>query len=171
MGIFDRITGRRAASPAASPADAEEIRAAFLALDRPTAPFALREGREEGADLVAEWRIADAAWAQVFAKAGLLRAAQVLLRLDAAAAEVRSAERDLAVEWRAGLPVVSLPAEGFDAHAIETGSRTGYAFREEDLRFGRVHEYRFRTAELVRPLQEVAVIHGWTWRPVAPGHL
>jgi hypothetical protein len=28
---------------------------------------------------------------------------------------------------------------------------TGFAFREEDLGFGKVYEYRFRTAELVGP--------------------
>ena len=61
MGFFDMFTGRKA-PPAGTPRqDAAELRAAFLALNRDTAPFTVREGGPEGADLVAEWRIVDAA--------------------------------------------------------------------------------------------------------------
>ena len=175
MGFFDFLTGRRAPAPGTPKANEEELRAAFLALNRPTAPFEVREGGpgggSEGADLVAEWRIVDARWYEVFAKAGLQKGAQVLLRLDAAAGEVRNLQRDFTVEWRAGVPDLSFSAEAFRGQKVELSWGTGFAFREEDLRFGKVYEYRFRTSELVRPLQEVAAIHGWTWRPVAFGRL
>jgi hypothetical protein len=171
MGLFDFLTGRKAPAPGTSQADAEELREAFLALNRPTAPFVVREGGAEGADLVAEWRIVDAKWYEIFAKAGLQKTAQVLLRLDAAAGEVRSVQRDLSVEWRAGVPDLSVSAEGFRGQKVEMSWGTGFAFREEDLRFGKVYEYRFRTSELKNPLQEVAAIHGWAWRPVAFGRL
>lgn len=171
MGILDFLTGRRAPVPGTPQADAEELRAAFLALNRPTAPFEVREGGAEGADLVAEWRIVDARWYEIFAKAGLGKAAQVLLRLDAMAAEVRNVQRDFTIEWRAGVPDLSFSAEGFRGQTVEVSWGTGFAFREEDLRAGQVYEYRFRTSELVRPLQEIAAIHGWAWRPVAFGRL
>ena len=171
MGLFDLFTGRKA-PPAGTPrADAEELRAAFLALDRDTAPFTVREGGSEGADLVAEWRIVDARWYEVFAKAGLGKGAQVLLRLDAQTGEVRNVQRDYTVEWRAGVPSLSFSAEAFRGQKVEMSWGAGAAFREEDLRFGKVYEYRFRTSELKDPLREVAAIHGWTWRPVAFGRL
>lgn len=171
MGLFEVFTGRRAPAPGTPQADAEEIRAAFLALNRATAPFELREGGPQGADLVAEWRIADARWYEVFAKAGLRKGAQVLLRLGAEAGEVRNLQRDFSVEWRAGVPCMTFSAEGFRGQKTEIGFGTGAAFREEDLTFGKVYEYRFDTRELKGPLQEVAAIHGWTWRPVAFGRL
>ncbi len=174
MGFFDFFTGRKAPAPGTPQADAEELRAAFLALNRSTAPFVVREGgpgsSPEGADLVAEWRIVDARWYEIFAKAGLSKAAQVLLRLDAAG-EVRNVQRDFTVEWRAGLPHLAFSAEGFRGQKVEMSFGTGFAFREEDLRFGKVYDYRFRTSELTGPLQEVATNHGWTWRPVAFGRL
>jgi hypothetical protein len=171
MGFFDMFTGRKA-PPAGTPRqDAAELRAAFLALNRDTAPFTLREGGPEGADLVAEWRIVDAAWYEIFAKAGLRKGVQVLLRLDEASGEVRAVDRDYTVEWRAGVPHLAFSAEGFRGQKIEMSFGTGYAFREEDLRFGKVYEYRFNTRELKAPLQEITAIHGWTWRPVAFGRL
>ena len=87
------------------------------------------------------------------------------------AGEVRSTDRDFTVEWRAGVPSLSFSAEGFRGQKIEMSFGTGYAFREDDLRFGKVYDYRFQTRELKSPLQEVAAIHGWTWRPVAFGRL
>jgi hypothetical protein len=171
MGFFDIFTGRKA-PPAGTPqADAAELRAAFLALNRSTAPFEVREGGPEGADLVAEWRIVDARWYEIFAKAGLKKGAQVLLRLDAATGEVRNVQRDFSVEWRAGVPAINFSAEAFRGQKVEMSFGTAFAFREEDLRFGKVYEYRFNTRELKSPLQEVAAIHGWSWRPVAFGRL
>ncbi len=135
MGLFDLFSGRKA-PPAGTPqANAEELRAAFLALNRDTAPFTVREGGPEGADLCADWRIVDAAWYEIFAKAGLKKGAQVLLKLDADSGEVRSVMRDYTVEWRAGLPSLSFSAEAFRGQKVEMSFGTGYAFHEEDLRY------------------------------------
>lgn len=172
MGFFDFLTGRRPPAAGSAPqANEEELRAAFLDLNRPTAPFEVRDGTPEGADLVAEWRIVEADWYEIFARAGIQKGAQVLLRLDAAAGEVRALQRDYAVEWRAGLPHLAFAREGFRGAQVEMGWGAGWAFREEDLRAGQVHEYRFRTSELKAPLREVAAIHGWAWRSVAFGRL
>ncbi len=69
MGLFDFITGtkRPAAGVAAKPL--AEIRAALLAVNRPTAPFVVRDGAPEKVDIVAEWRIVDASWRETFANA------------------------------------------------------------------------------------------------------
>ena len=171
MGFFDVFTGRKAPPSGTPRQSAEDLRAAFLALNRDSAPFVVREGGPEGADLVAEWRIVDARWYEIFAKAGLKKGAQVLLRIDEEAGEVRNVQRDFTVEWRAGLPDLSFAAEGFRGQKVEVSFGTGWAFREEDLRFGKVYDYRFQTRELKGPLQEVAAAQGWAWRPVAFGKL
>ena len=57
---------------------------------------------------MAEWRIVDAGWYEIFAKANLEKASKVLMRLDEAAHEVRSVDQEWSVEWRAGIPQMSL---------------------------------------------------------------
>lgn len=171
MGLFDHFTGRKAPAPGVARRDAEDVRAALLDLNRPTAPFVVRDGGPEGCDLVAEWRIVEARWYEIFAKAGLTKSAQVCLRLDDEAGEVRSVIRDWTVEWRAGVPTLSLSAEAFRGQKVEMSWGRAWAFREEDLRLGRVYDWRFDTRELKGPLQETVTASGWAWRPVAFGKL
>ena len=170
MALFDWFTAtkRPAAGVAAKPA--AEVRAALLAANRATAPFLVRDGQPEGADLVAEWRIVDAAWYEIFAKAGLQKVFKVLMRLDPAAHEVRAVDQEWTVEWRAGVPSLALSAEAFRGQKIEFSAGTAYAFTEQG-QYGQVYNYRFSTVELKTPLQAIVTASGWTWRGVAFGKL
>lgn len=143
----------------------------MLALNRDTAPFQIRDGSPEGVDLVAEWKIVDARWYEIFAKASLTRVFKVLLRFDEARGEVRALDQEWTVEWRAGIPTLSLSAEAFRGQKVEMSFGTAYAFKEEDLAWGRVYQYRFKTGELKEPLQAVAAQNGWGWKGVAFGRL
>lgn len=78
MGLLDWLTGTKRPAEGVAPKPSEEVYSALLAVNRPTAPFVVRDGQPEGVDLVAEWRIVDASWYEVFAKAGLTKAFQVL---------------------------------------------------------------------------------------------
>ena len=171
MGILDIFTGRRPPAPGVAPATMTDLRTALLDLNRPTSPVVVRDGGPEDADFVAEWRIADARWYEIFAKAGLKKTAQVLLRLDAGRSEVRAVDRGFDVEWRAGVPTLSFSAEAFRGQKVEVSFGKAWAFQEEDLRFGKVYDWRFNTRELKGPLQEVVANGGWAWRPVAFGKL
>ena len=170
MGILDFLTSTKhppAGTPALAP---EEVRARLLALNRPTAPYRVIDGSAEGVDLIAEWRIVDAAWYEIFAKAGLSKVFRIALRLDPAAHEVRAQDSEYTVEWRAGVPALSLAVQGFKGQkqSIEFGS--GYAFTET-LAPGQVYHYRFATKELKQPLQEATTSCGWTYKGVAFGKL
>lgn len=71
MGIFDFITGSKSA-PAGVPRQPKAaLREALLGLNRDSAPWQVRDGAPEGVDLVAEWKIVDARWYEIFAKASL----------------------------------------------------------------------------------------------------
>ena len=170
MGLFDWLTGtkRPAAGVAAKPLS--ELRAGLLAVNRPTAPFVVRDGAAEHVDLVAEWRIVDAAWIEIFAKAGLTKVFKVLMRLDAAKHEVRAVDQEWSVEWRAGVPALSLSAEAFRGQKVEVSFGSAYAFTE-DGGYGQVYRYKFATAEIKGPLQKAVTDAGWTWRGVAFGKL
>lgn len=161
MGILDILAGRQAPSLGMARRDAEDLRFALLDLNRATAPFLVRDGTPEGAHLVSEWRVMEPRWHGVFARAGLGRAGQVLLRIDDEQGEVRAAARDWAVAWQAGAPLLSPAPEGSCQEPAP-----GPAWREQGHPSGRTPEWRFATRELKRPLHVVVTTSGWAWRPV-----
>lgn len=170
MRLVDWLTG---VTP--PPADLDRsppaaARAALLAVDRASAPFLVRDGAPEGVDLVAEWRIVDARWYEVFAKSGLERVFKLLMRFDAAAGEVRAADQEWRRAWRAGVPELSLAADAFRGRKWHIGAGETYAFRQ-DLSYGEVYRYSFSTDEIRNPLRQAALAAGWGWRPVAFGKL
>jgi len=149
---------------------APRLKAALLAINRDTAPFVVRDGTPEGVDLVAEWRIVDAQWYEIFARAGLERVFRVLMKFDQARGEVRTVDEAWDVEWRAGVPTLSLAARTFTGQQWERSFGTAYAFRENG-RYGEVYDYRFDTDELKDPLKQAVRRAGWGWRPVSFGAL
>ena len=170
MGWFDFLTGSKAAAPGVTPVPVDQLRSGLLALNRDTAPWVVRDGAPEGCDLVAEWRIVDAKWYEVFAKAGLSKTSQTLLKFDTTANEVRSADRDWSVSWRAGVPGLSLSVAGFRGQTNEVSFGKAYAFTESGG-YGQVYNYRFVSKEMKDPLQDLAAASGWGWRGVAFGKL
>lgn len=170
MGLFDFLTGTKRPEPGISPAPAEQVRAAIMAVNRDTAPFRITPCEDDSCDFVAEWRIVDAKWYEIFAKAGLKRTFRVKMRLDPAHHEVRAVDQDLEVTWRAGIPSLSAAVSGFRGQKRETSFGTAYAFTEE-LRPGQVYKYRFKSSELKNPLKAAVTALGWTWKGVAFGKL
>ena len=167
MGLFDFITGTKAPPKGGRRIPASELRQRLLGLNRDTAPWQVRDGTPEGVDLVAEWRVVDARWYEIFAKAGLEKVHQVLMKFDESNGEIRSVDKDWTVEWSAGTPRLTATAEAFRGQKVEVSFGTAYAFREEDLTYGKVYEYRFNTQELKGPLREMALAAGWGWKGVA----
>jgi hypothetical protein len=142
----------------------------MLAVNRPTAPFQIRLGQAGEAELVAEWKIVDASWYEIFAKAHLAKAFKVQMRLDEATHEVRNVDQEWSVEWRAGTPQMTLATSSFRGQqkSVEFGKAFGFT---EKLAVGEIYNYRFSTGELKDPLQKAVASQGWSWRPVAFGKL
>jgi len=170
MGLFDFFTGTKRPKPGVTAASVKDLRAAILAVNRDTAPFQIRQCEDGSCDFIAEWRIVDAKWYEVFAKAGLKKVFHIKMRVNETNHEVRSVDEDYTVEWRAGVPHLSLAASGFRGQKNEVSFGTAYAFTEE-LRPGQVYKYRFNASELKKPLQEAVTAAGWSWKPVAFGKL
>lgn len=171
MGMFDWLTGSKSAPSGVARQPASALRQQLLAINRDTAPFVIRDGAPERCDLVAEWKIVDARWYEIFAKAGLEKTFKVLMKFDEAKGEVRAVDQEWTVEWRAGVPSLALSAEAFRGQKMEMSFGTAFAFKEEDLSFGKVYEYRFRTSEIKDPLIAAAQAAGWGWKGVAFGKL
>jgi len=72
------------------------------------------------------------------------------------------------VEWRAGVPSLSLSAEKFQGRTFGSKSfGTAYAFQGVNpLDFGEVYKYRFDVSEVKEPLTEIITGSGWSFVPV-----
>jgi hypothetical protein len=170
MGLFDMFTGSKPAAAGVTRRPAAELRAALLALNRDTSPWQVRDGVPENCDLVAEWKIVDARWYEIFAKASLSKVFKVLMKIYETKGEVRAVDQEFTVEWRAGVPTLSLSAAAFRGQKVEMSFGTAYGFKE-DLGLGKIYEYRFSTKEIKEPLQDVVTSSGFAWKGVAFGKL
>jgi hypothetical protein len=168
--LFDLLTSTRHPSPGTPKQTPEELWSALLGLNRDTAPYQVIDGRGEGVDLIAEWKIVDAQWYEIFAKAGLKRVFRIYLKFDAGRHQVRAQDRAYTVTWRAGLPTLSASVEAFrgQQQSIEFGTAYGFT---ETLAFGQVYKYRFSTREIKKPIQDAVAECGWTYKGVAFGRL
>jgi hypothetical protein len=170
MGLLDWLTSTKRPQAGVVTCTANEVRQQILASNRESAPFRIVDGRDQGVDLIAEWKIVDAHWYETFAKAGLEEVFEIRLKIDEDAREVRAKDYEYAVSWSAGVPTLyaSTSKSWGQKQSIQFG--TAYAFTEA-LRPGQVYNYRFSTGELKEPIQEAVTSCGWTYKGVAFGRL
>ena len=170
MGLLDWLTSTKRPKSGAAICPASEVRERILAINRPSAPFHIIDGRAEGVDLIAEWKIVDAEWYEIFAKAGLEKVFKIFMKLDEGAKEVRTKDHEYSLSWSAGVPTIhaSMSKSWGQKQSVQFG--TAYAFTEE-LRPGEVYNYRFSTSEMKKPIQDAVTACGWTYKGIAFGKL
>ena len=166
MGFMDSLKGITRAKPGVSPLSKEELLAKLISLNNEELPFKVEKGGE--IDLLAQWKIVDASWYEIFARANLEKVHKIWLSLDENERTARVLEESYSVSWRAGVPAFSLEMEKFQGRTI--GSKSfgiGYAFKGPDpLSFGKVYQYRFDVSEMKRPIVEIVTGSGWDFVPV-----
>ena len=170
MGFLDFLTSTKRPAPGTPVLPRQEVLTRLKALNRTTAPYQITETTDEGADLIAEWKIVDAKWYQIFAEAGLTKVFRIYLKLDEATHEVRASDREYTVDWVVGVPKLKLAVSAFrgQKQSIEFGK--AYAFTE-NFAPGQVYQYRFDTGEIKGPIQDAVTGAGWTYKGVAFGKL
>jgi hypothetical protein len=149
---------------------ANEVRQRLLELNRETAPYQIIDGSAENVDLIAEWKIVDATWYEIFAKANVSKVFRIYMKFDEAKHQVRAKDEEYTVEWKAGIPSLSMSASKFQGQTTSIEFGTAYAFTEE-LKPGQVYKYRFSTNEIKKPIQEAVTACGWNYKGVAFGKL
>ena len=169
MGLFDKLKGIKAPQEGVAPVPADDLKQRLLALNDGQVPFSVSGGPGgEGGDVVAQWKIVDAQWYEIFARAGLEKTHRIYVTLDQGRGEARVLEESWDVEWRAGVPQISLSAQAFRGRTMTSKSfGTAYAFKGvSPLDYGQVYDYRFDVAEMKDPIAAVVTAGGWTYRPV-----
>ncbi|MFL6246562.1 MAG: hypothetical protein ACJ74H_11095 [Thermoanaerobaculia bacterium] len=166
--MFDFLTSTKRPAAGTPVLSAPEVLARLKALSRDSAPWHIVDGASDGVDLIAEWKIVDAKWYEIFAKAGLKKVFRILLKLDEQARQVRAQDREYEVSWRAGVPSLSIAASGFKGQSTSVEFGASYGFKE-DLSLGKQYEYFFKTSEIKQPVQEAVVGCGWVYKGVVFG--
>jgi hypothetical protein len=149
---------------------ADEVRQRLFTLNRETSPYQIIDGAPQQVDLIAEWKIVDAKWYELFAKANLTKVFRIYMKFDPAKHEVRAKDEEFTVEWRAGVPSLSISASKFQGQVTSVEFGTAYAFTEQ-FAPGQVYNYRFSTSEMKKPIQEAVAACGWKYKGVAFGKL
>lgn len=166
--MFDFLTSTKRPADGTPVLTASQVLERLKGLDRETAPWRVVDGAAEGVDLIAEWKIVDARWYEIFAKAGLTKVFRIFLKLDDGRKHVRAQDREYEVSWRAGVPSLSFAASGFKGQSTSVQFGTSYGFKE-DLSIGQQYEYFFKTGEIKKPIQEAVIGCGWVYKGVAFG--
>ncbi len=94
MGFLDRLSSTKRPQPGITVLPDSQVRAALLSLNRASAPYRIIDGTSEGVDLIAEWKIVDAQWYEIFAKAGLTKVFKIYMKLDEMNHSVRASDRE-----------------------------------------------------------------------------
>jgi len=168
MGLFDKLKGVRKPDEGTPVLGADEVRSRLLAIGNDQVPFTVEAGGGgKDGDVVAQWKIVDASWYEIFAKAHLEKVHRILVGLDEGSHEARVLEEASEVSWSAGVPTLSMSTEKFQGRTIGKSFGTAYAWKGVDpLDYGKVYEYRFDVSEMKDPLATIVTGAGWTWVPV-----
>jgi hypothetical protein len=164
MGLFDFLTGTKRPESGTPVVSRDDLRTRLLALNRPTAPWAVIDGANDGVDLVAQWRFHETQQ-EAFRTSEITTIFRVLMKLDEASHEVRAGDREYKVGWSDGGLQLSVAASAFRGQK-QSVSFGGPAFYTERLPSGETVEYRFATTELKKPIQAVVTGGGWTYKGV-----
>ncbi len=166
MGFLDFLRGVKRPEDGVAAVPRGELEQRLLAINNEQVPFTVAPGEES--DIEAQWKIVDADWYEIFAKAGLEKSHRIYLKLDEGKHEVKALEESWEVEWRAGVPTFSLSMKKQQGRTLGSKSfGTGYAFTGVNpLNFGQVYKYRFDVTEMKDPIVETVTSSGWTYVPV-----
>ncbi len=167
--MFDFLTSTKRPTAGTPVLTANEVLARLKALNRDSAPWRIIDGTADGVNLIAEWKIVDAKWYEIFAKAGLTKVFRILLKLDEERKHVRAQDREYEVSWRAGVPSLSIAAKGFKGQSTSVEFGASYGFTE-DFSLGQQYKYFFKTSEIKTPVQEAVVSCGWVYKGVVFGN-
>ncbi|MFD7408359.1 hypothetical protein ACFV7R_38195 [Streptomyces sp. NPDC059866] len=165
MGLFDKLTGTKHPDDGVAPRSAEEVRAALLGVNRPDVPYIIRNGAAEGADLVAEWQMAEPTWVAIFVQSQLTRAVRIRMRLVPENHEVRALEESWEVTQVGNPPRLKISG-AYSRGPDRTVSRHYTIKRGENGGLEATETFHFNGTDLRNPLQDAVLKSGWTWRSV-----
>ena len=172
VATLARLALRRLAvapAPGVAAVERSVLEERLLSLNRPERPWLVRH--DAGADLVVEWKFADAAWWGVLAKSGLRKSYRLRLYLDERGHRCGALDEFGEVEWSAGAigsARVTFQRNFFRGVQLMRKERgIAYGFKTPaGGGAGKVLDYTFDIDALKQPVIEAVTQAGWTYQPV-----
>lgn len=168
--LFGRMASWAAAVPPSQNAQpvvsASELKARLKGLAALDQPF---EVKDEGDELLADWKWYDAKWLDLMKLRGARRANRIVLRLDPETRTVRAQDRTAELDWGAGVDGASLKwkaERGINFFHYQAGREVGLIWKEGSPEVSLTHQWRFDLNDMKQPLIRIVREAGWTWRPV-----
>ncbi len=157
--------------PGVPPVSRSELVSRLLSLNDPNLPWEVAEGEEEGVDLVARWKLADARWWEILSRAGLRVYYLGRMRLLDESKTVLYSEEMGELEWEAGLsgePFRFRYSRFRGRILFSKRKAVAYAFKSLwPPDWGEVYEFDFDVNAVRGPLIETVERAGWLFQPVA----
>lgn len=167
MRLMDMLTSTKRPTEECSILPADAVIYRLLYINRPGAPFKISRAPNEGANLVAEWKMEDPCWRARFAAAKVSKVVRILLKAHEDTREIHALDQEFNVTWDGEIPKL-VSASSFHVPHTPTFSFASHpAAFTETVCEGNLQSYCFTTAELKLPLQEAVTECGWTYRPVS----
>jgi hypothetical protein len=138
----------------------------LLALNQEDIPFRIVDGRDEGVDLIAEWKIVDAEFYALFAAAGVRRVVRIYMKLDPGKRTVRTKDQEYGVRWSKGIPAI-LSGDYFQGQKFSMRWHWEIGLRKDTKLPGVVVNYTFNTSEMKGPIKAVIKAAGWRYKGLA----
>lgn len=148
--------------------DREDLVRHLLALNTPDQPWLVRAGPE--ADLVIEWKFADATWWGVLAKSGVRKIYRLRLYLDARTRRCSALDEFGELEWTVG--ALGAPRVHFDkrffrgVQLIRYERGMAYGLRKPFSEPDKVLDYKFNIDDLKQSVIDAVTTCGWTYQPI-----
>lgn len=150
----------------AKPIGKDELIQKLLALNSSDLPWQIRRGEKE--DLVAEWKVVDAKWLDIFAANKINLVHKIRIKLGNGVAHAQDIERK--VSYRVGVdgkPTADFHwsgHRGIDFYQYDWNAAYGVIYKEGKLKVDFAYKYKFNLQEMKNPLIEVITENGWTWK-------
>ncbi|MHB1007329.1 MAG: hypothetical protein ACYC3S_17060 [Chloroflexota bacterium] len=151
----------------------DTLLAQILALNDDLRPWEYRLTPDDPrADLVAEWKVADARWWGAFSRNRFRRTYRAFVSLDPEKHELRMNEESATVTWTASAggpaPSIAWEKQFFRGVVLFEHSReVAYGIKDVfPLKVGELYKYDFNPWQVKGPLLRLALENGWSYCPV-----
>jgi hypothetical protein len=166
-GSIEYLGGKKK-SPIA-PLPAEKLKALILSINSPDLRYEIRNAPD--ADLLVEWKIADAKWFAAFAKEQIKETYRGYLLLDESRKSARYCEELVSIKWMARIdshanPILSYNKDFFRGRILYQKTWGAQYGLREDLSAGKIYEYRFDVQKVRNPIKKIIEDNGWEFVPV-----
>lgn len=135
----------------------EYLKQSLLSLNSSEIPFQVNV---EGDEIKVKWKIVDAQWIQIFAKAGLSKQYELRFKLSNQPNTLDYEEVITELSWEDGVPKTNVSASFFKGKSFNMSSGKAWGVKP-DLTVGKVYDYDFSTEQIKQPIFQVISDQGW----------